>query len=212
MLTHRGAFIVFCGLGGSGKSHQADLLAQHINRAGLQTVVTGQPTSWYKDSSLARRFFDTLQCDQMEIAALALLSAADRLKHIHDVVTPALQAGQIVICTRYYLSAYAYFPERGLDAAEWLRNINRYAPPPDITFLLDIPAQVAQERIRDRDHSVQLEEEQLARMEAVRQRFLTFDERCYHILDGTEPPGMIHERVLQLVEPLLLKNRGSEYV
>jgi dTMP kinase len=148
----------------------------------------------------------------MEIAALALLSAADRLKHIHEVVSPARQAGQIVICTRYYLSAYAYFPERGLDDAKWLRSINRYAPPPDITFLLDIPAHVAQERIRDRDHSLQLEEEQLARMEAIRQRFLTFDEPFYYILDGTEPPELIHERVLQLLEPLLLKNRGAENV
>jgi dTMP kinase len=145
----------------------------------------------------------------MEIAALALLSAADRLKHIHEVVTPAMQAGQFVICTRYYLSAYAYFPERGLDEPEWLRNINRYAPPPDITFLLDIPAHVAQARIRDRDHSLGLEEEQLARMEAIRQRFLAFDEPFYHPLDGTQPPELIHENVVQLVQPLL-KDRGQQ--
>jgi dTMP kinase len=114
MPTVRGAFIVFCGLDGSGKSHQADLLAEYVKGAGLQPVVTGQPTSWYRDSPLARRFFDTLQGDPMEIAALALLSAADRLKHLHEVVAPARQAGHIVICTRYYLSAYAYFPGEGI--------------------------------------------------------------------------------------------------
>jgi len=211
MATDTGAFIVFCGLDGSGKSLQADLLAQYLKRAGRQTVVTGQPTSWYKDSPLARRFFDTFQADPMEIAALALLSAADRLKHIHEVVTPGRQAGHIVLCTRYYLSAYAYFPERGLDATDWLRNINRYAPIPDITFLLDIPAHVAQARVRNRDHSLRLEEEQLAHMEAIRQRFLAFDEPCYYILDGTAAPELIHQRVLQHVEPFLQKTSGKDY-
>ena len=90
---------------------------------------------------------------------MALLFAADRLDHVANVVEPALWAGQVVISDRYDLSSLAYqsstSPE-GEDVLPWLRSINARAVRPDLTVVLGLPSEVAEERRRLRGGAAEL--------------------------------------------------------
>jgi dTMP kinase len=73
--------------------------------------------------------------------ALALLFAADRLDHLRAEIEPRLAAGVDVVCDRYVLSSLAY---QSLDApAAWVAELNRFAPPPDLTLFLRVRPEVA---------------------------------------------------------------------
>jgi dTMP kinase len=79
---------------------------------------------------------------------MALLFAADRMNHYMEEVADALHLGRNVICDRYYHSSYAY---QGSDERrEWIRHLNRFAKVPDLTILVDVPIEVAIERIEKR--------------------------------------------------------------
>jgi dTMP kinase len=77
-------------------------------------------------------------------AALALLFAADRLDHLRREIEPALEDGRMVISDRYVLSSLAY--QSLQNPLPWVEEINRFAPPPDLTVLLHVEAEVAAAR------------------------------------------------------------------
>src|SRR5687768_10113000 len=137
-MVHNGLFIVFCGLDGSGKTTQAQLLTSSLEGAKFPTVLTSEPTPWYLSDPFVRSYFEEGKIDEHGLAALALFSAADRSKHLSQLILPSLNYGKIVVSSRYVFSAFAYFLERGLKDLEWLKSINRYAFEPDLTFFLDI--------------------------------------------------------------------------
>lgn len=60
-------------------------------------------------------------------------------------VLPELEAGRLVLCSRYVLSSLAYQgPEVGF---EWVAELNRHAPPPDLLLFLDVPAELGLQRV-----------------------------------------------------------------
>jgi len=80
---------------------------------------------------------------------MALMFAADRLDHLEVEIEPILRDGATVICDRYYHSSLAYqsATAQGPDNAfEWVRQINQQARRPDLTIILDVPFEVAQQR------------------------------------------------------------------
>jgi dTMP kinase len=87
---------------------------------------------------------------------MALLFAADRLDHIQADILPRLAVGTHVVCDRYRLSSYAY---QGLTLGqEWVRAINNRSISPDITFFIDVPPEVSQQRIVTRGGHIELYE------------------------------------------------------
>jgi len=84
---------------------------------------------------------------------MALLFAADRTDHLDSTVVPALRAGSVVISDRYDLSSLAYqsvTAHGGADPVPWIRHLNAQALRPDLTLVIDVPAEVAEERRRAR--------------------------------------------------------------
>jgi dTMP kinase len=87
---------------------------------------------------------------------MALLYAADRLDHLRADILPRLEAGTHVVCDRYRLSSYAY---QGFTLGqEWVRAVNSRSIAPDVTFFIDVPPEVSQERIQKRGNYVELYE------------------------------------------------------
>lgn len=84
---------------------------------------------------------------------MALMFAADRLDHIESVVAPLLEEGVCVISDRYYHSSVAYQSLSASDmpaAIAWIRSVNAQARKPDLTLVLDVPAEQAKARRRTR--------------------------------------------------------------
>ena len=160
----RGYFVTFEGCEGSGKSTQLKLLAQKLDEAGADYIMTREPGG----SPIAERIREiildgknTAMCDECE----ALLCAAARVQHIKEKIQPALESGKLVICDRYIHSSLAYQGiARGLGE-EYIRSINSYAVKncrPDLTIFLDIPPERAFERKHGADEDDRMEQLGLA--------------------------------------------------
>jgi dTMP kinase len=154
-----GTFIVVEGIDGAGTTTHARLLAKSLKSGTRDVVLTCEPTNGpiggLIRQILQRRLFvaDATGPRGFAWSTLALLFAADRLDHLDSVILPALTDGDVVVSDRYDLSSLAYqsatAPE-GTDALPWIRSLNTRAARPDLTIVLDVPAEVAAERRRGR--------------------------------------------------------------
>lgn len=140
MNKKRGLFITIEGIDGCGKSLMSKLLAAWLQEEGYSLVLTREPGG----SKLGQRLRQVLLDEDLGLIgreAEALLFAADRAQHVVDVIRPALDNGQIVICDRYADSTLAYQGGgRGMDK-DFLQRLNDFATAslrPDLTLLLNI--------------------------------------------------------------------------
>ena len=144
-MTDRGLFVVFEGGDGVGKSTQAGLLGERLAAAGHEVVRTRQPGGTPVGAAVRALLLDPGTGD-LAPRAEALLYAADKADHVHQVVRPALARGAVVVCDRYVDSMLAYQGAgRSLDLEE-VERLARWATGdlrPDLTVLLDDdPAEV----------------------------------------------------------------------
>ena len=148
----RGLFISFEGGEGSGKSAQCAALVKYFEDRGHAVRFVREPGG----TSLGERVRDILLFQEGVAIAPeteALLFTAARAQLTRDVIRPALESGTHVIADRFFDSTFAYQGYgRGIDLT-LLRALTQFAvgtTTPDITFLLDLPIESAQERIRAR--------------------------------------------------------------
>jgi len=138
--------IVFEGGEGSGKSTQAALLA-----ARLGAVLTREPGGTGIGVRIRGLVLDPAVGTSLHARAEALLMAADRAQHVAEVIRPALDRGDDVVCDRFTGSTLAYQGyARGLDVEE-LASMSRWATgglEADVVLLLDLPAEVALTRMK----------------------------------------------------------------
>lgn len=148
----RGAFIVVEGLDGAGTTTQVRLISAHLRSLSFQTWTTREPSS----GVLGRALREAIEGREvMTPEALALGFAADRLHHMFKPggIESMLASGVWVLTDRYVLSALAYQAAQGVDF-DWLVDLNRHAPSPDVTIFVDTPLKTCLERIKSRDDNV----------------------------------------------------------
>jgi dTMP kinase len=142
-----GLFISFEGIDGVGKSTQADLLETWLTDEGKQVVRTLEPGG--TDVGVEIRKILLHHKGDLAPRAEAALFAADRAHHVASKIRPALDAGKIVITDRYFDSSVAYQGAgRDLSRTE-VRDLSLWAVGgllPDLTVLLDLPADQARAR------------------------------------------------------------------
>ncbi|MGE5827774.1 MAG: dTMP kinase [Micromonosporaceae bacterium] len=209
-LPEQGALIVFCGIDGSGKTTQIARLAEHL-RPRYPVLLTCQPTPAIRSDPLVRAYLDEADGAEPNRAAvigpeIGLVAAADSYRHVRTEVVPRMQDGYVVLSDRYVFTNLAYAGPRGLAPVEWVRQINRYTPDPDLTLYLDVPAAVALSRIRSRGDAPTWEEQDPGRMEAIRTAFREQPwgaSPAYLVLDGTQPPDTLAAQIAELAEDLL---------
>lgn len=206
-----GLFIVLEGIDGCGSTTHAKLLAEAIANRGFEVVLTCEPSAGPIGSlirqALQRRLPgpDAATPHSLDWTAMALLFAADRMDHLHSTILPALRAGSVVISDRYDLSSLAYqsvTAHNGSEAIPWIRELNARALRPDLTLVLDVPAEVAEERRRLRGGVEELFEkrELQARLATVytRAEELVPTDRLLHI-QGVGEMSEIAARLLETV-------------
>lgn len=212
-------FISFEGIEGSGKSTAQRLLAEHLQGLGYDPLLTREPGGCALGRSLRPILLDARTRGLSSRAELYLF-LADRAQHVAEVIRPALEAGQTVLCDRYADSTLAYQGYgRGLDP-EHLRRINDMATGglmPDLTLLLDLPVHCGLERagLRNREEGTVLSEgrfdaESLEFHGRVRQgyRSLAAEEpERFAIIDAAQPPEDVVLQCISAVEASL-RQRG----
>lgn len=170
-------FFVLEGLDGSGKSTQCKMLSQALQQRGYTVVETREPTN----GPWGQKIREMAQSGQRVAPELELeWFIQDRREHLEHIIWPALHRGDIVLQDRYFLSTMAYQGSRGLDPSAILREHLDFAPIPQRTFILDIPAQVGLDRVRSRQDIPDAFE----RLDAL--------EKCAAVFNTIELPGVTH--------------------
>jgi dTMP kinase len=132
------------GIDGAGTTTQTARLCAWLNAGGRPAHATREPST----GPVGRLIREVLagQHAPFDRHALALLFAGDRMDHVAREIEPALARGQHVLTDRYYHSSFAY---QTLDAdGSWVRTLSARARRPDLTLLIDLPAEVAAARRR----------------------------------------------------------------
>jgi len=141
-------FITFEGLDFSGKSTQATILVERLKQSRAVVHFLREPGGTKISERIRDLLLDKKNLEMSDDAELLLFSAA-RAQLVKEIVVPALQRGEIVVCDRYYDSTTVYQGYgRGIDL-EAVKSINRLATggtDPDITFLVDIPVDEIERR------------------------------------------------------------------
>jgi dTMP kinase len=203
-----GLFISFEGIDGVGKSTQADLLETWLKEQGRTVVRTLEPGG--TDVGLEIRKILLHHRGDLAPRAEAALFAADRAHHVASKIRPALERGEIVITDRYFDSSVAYQGAgRELSQTE-VRDLSLWAVGgllPDLTVLLDLPAEVARNR-RDGSGTEpdRLESEKIEFFERARQAYLDLakaEPERFLVIDAAATVDQMQRQIVNRVAGLI---------
>jgi dTMP kinase len=183
----KGKFISLEGPDGSGKTSVVRALKEMLEASGYDVLTTREPGG----SPIAERIREViLDVDNtaMDARTEALLFAASRRQHLIETILPALEKGQIVITDRFVDSSIAYQGiARGIPVED-IWAINKFGIEdhmPDLTLLIDVPAEVGLERIykaRGQRQFDRLDQESIDFHQMVREAFLNFEKENERII------------------------------
>lgn len=203
-----GKFITLEGIDGAGKSSHVEWLADFLRIQGKKVVSTREPGG----TTLGERLRESLLAEPMHLETETLLMFAARREHLAQVIEPALQRGEWVICDRFTDATYAYQGGgRGLDRhklnqlEQWVHGDRQ----PDLTLLFDVPCEVARHRIAlTSRHLDRFEQEQAQFHDRVRSAYLerasNFPQR-FRIIDGEQTLHEIREKLEKVLLSSCLK-------
>ena len=192
--TDTGLFIVIEGIDGTGKSTQAKMLERGLREAGHTVLLDREPS----DGPYGKILRDSATTGRLSPQEELDLFHKDRKHHLDEVILPALQRGETVILDRYYFSTMAYQGQRGFDPQEIRETNLRFAPNPDILFILDLEVDQARERIGVRGDTTN-EFEQRDALQYCRDTFLSVsNEEFAHVIDSSQTLDEIHQQMLEI--------------
>ena len=192
-----GFFITFEGTEGCGKSTQMGLLAERIRGLGRTCRVLREPGGTGIGEEIRHTLKHSAQNHSMTAEAELLLMNASRAQLVREVIRPALQAGEVVLCDRFYDSTTAYQGYgRGLDLS-FVRAVIDFAVAevrPDLTLLLTVPVAISEARRRtrladtgpQRDRFEELDHDFFTRVEKGYQAIAAAEPERVRVIDGTQ--------------------------
>lgn len=202
-----GLFITLEGGEGSGKSTQAQALKALLEGRGLTVTGTREPAG----CPLGQRVRELLSDRSLRLNPRSelFLFVAARAQHVAQVIRPALERGEIVICDRFSDSTVAYQGYgRGLNLDD-VRLVNRIATRglvPDLTVLLSVPVETGLGRKAGEEAPDRIGQEEARFHERVRQGYLAMAAKepdRFLVRDGTLAPEEITRTIWRWLESLL---------
>ena len=192
-----GAFIVFEGADGAGKSSVCRKVAEELRSKGKDVVLTAEPT--HEGIGAFIRSGDAGTISQR---TEALLFVADRNDHTERIMK-YVGEGKIVLCDRYFASTVAYQSAK-LDGdssdRDWLIGINReFTDKADVTILLDIDPKVGMGRVGTRGEEIS-KFERMDFQNQVRSNYLRLaDEFGFKVVDASLSQEEVYEEVMRIL-------------
>jgi dTMP kinase len=204
----RGLFITLEGIDGAGKSTHAGWLVDALSARGRSVVATREPGG----TPLGEALREILLHQPMAHESEALLMFAARRQHVVDVIRPALERGDIVVCDRFTDATYAYQGGGHGVSLELIAALERMLHAdcnPDLTLLFDVSGAVSRhrlDRLSARGHALdKFEREASGFFDRVRNVYLAraaADPRRFRIVDSTRPLAEVRADLERLVDAL----------
>ncbi|MGZ4833968.1 MAG: dTMP kinase [Terriglobales bacterium] len=217
----RGKFITFEGLDGCGKSTQLEKLATELRQRGIDVITTREPGGTNIGESIRAVLLDSRTAGLDAHAEMALMFAA-RAQLIAQVIAPALDAGQWVLCDRFTDSTEAYQGggrQLGSDAVLQLHKTLCRGLWPDLTILMDCDVSSSVGRARRRNRAAteeapnenRFEKESYAFFTRVRNAFLEIARRepqRVALVDARPKLEIVHPQIVRVVFERLMEAAG----
>ncbi len=196
-------FITFEGIEGSGKSTQVKKLHEFFLAKNFASVLTREPGGTLASERIREILIDE-KIEKLEAKTELFLNFAARLEHVEKLIKPSLAQEKIVISDRFFDSTYAYqgsafgLEEKLIDDVRKM-TIGDFAP--DITFLIDVPVEVAFARIANRADNNRYEKLGLDFHQKVREGFLHLAKKNPRIrlINGAQNPQEIFTEITQIL-------------
>lgn len=218
-MSRRGKFITFEGLDGTGKSTQLRKLAAALRAAGHKVVETREPGGTATGEKIRRMLLDSATKELSPMAEMALMFGS-RAQHIAEVILPALERGQIVLCDRFADSTEAYQGGGRKLGSEDVLKLHRILCgdlQPDLTILLDSDPAMSLGRARQRNQRANDSSKDASkysdenRFEQQNRAFFARVREGYSAIAAREPqrviavdasgmPGQTHRRIMDVLE------------
>lgn len=206
-----GRFITFEGGEGTGKSTQSNLLAERLKALGIGVQLTREPGGSV-GAEIMRYVLLSGAAKPLGPDAEALLFAAARNDHLDTLIRPTLKRGGWVICDRFADSTRVYQGVLGQVDPRAIRALERIVvgeTKPDLTFVLDVPAEEGLKRAASRrgeDQADRFEGEALEFHKKLRDAFLALaakePDRCV-VIDATRPKQEVSDEIWRIVSERL---------
>jgi len=184
----RGKFITFEGIDGAGKSTHIEHVAASLRARGFKVIVTREPGG----TPLGEKLRELLLSQPMDLETETLLMFAARREHVAKVIEPALARGAWVVSDRFTDATRAYQGAGRGVSMEKIEELARWTHPstnPDLTFVFDLPAEVAAKRLSASRDLDRFEQEQAAFHMRVREGYLQLARReplRFRLIDSSQ--------------------------
>ncbi|MFW5883703.1 MAG: dTMP kinase [Verrucomicrobiota bacterium] len=216
-MSHRnhdlpGFLISFEGSEGSGKSTQISRIATLLEDAGQPVIVTREPGGTDIGEEIRHLLKHSGANSAMFSETELLLFAAARAQLVREVILPAMQDGKIILSDRFLDSTTVYQGVARQISEDPIKMINDFAVGsivPDLTVILDVPAEVGLKRCRTRasDLPDRMETENIEFYKRVREGYLLLAQSMperYHVIDGDRDPMDVEADIWDAVSQVVL--------
>ena len=194
-------FLAFEGVDGAGKSTQARLLAEHLERKGREVVICREPGGTELGEELRRILLDP-GSGNLEPEVEVLLFMAARAQLCNKVIRPELEAAKVVISDRFLWSSVVYQGIVGGLGVDEVLAIGRFATRdllPDLTVLIDLDPAVSHSGLDDGDR---MESRGIEFQRRVREGFVSLAAEfsdSFVLIDGSASVEQVHQQVLEVL-------------
>ena len=200
-------FITLDGGDGCGKSTQIRLLAEKLQSQGYDIVCCRDPGSTPLGDAVRNILLNRQELHIADITEVFLFTAA-RSQLVREVIRPALETGKIVLSDRFLISTFVYQCYAGGVPIEVLESISAEAvgeTMPDLGIVLDIPYEMAIQRVGNRAAPDRMERKGEEYHRRVREGFLKYaaESDRYVVIDATPLPDEVADAIWQIVSGTL---------
>ncbi|MES1195717.1 MAG: dTMP kinase [Steroidobacter sp.] len=215
-----GKFITLEGGEGVGKTTQFNVIQSALHSAGFKVVMTREPGGTERAERIRELLLSRDDEPMPPICELLLMFAA-RATHLHNVIIPALQRGEWVVCDRFTDASYAYQGYgRGLSLnhIQQLENMVQQGLQPNLTLLLDAPVELGMQRARQRGVN---DSQEADRFETEQHEFFEKVRTGYHaraaehpsrftIIDASQPLDVVSNAIKDVLRQFIGIQRLSK--
>lgn len=204
----RGRFITMEGVEGVGKTTNMEFIAEYLQASGKPLIVTREPGGTHLGEEI-RALLLGHRDEGMDSSTELLLMFAARAEHLQQVIIPAIEKGDWVLCDRFTDATYAYQGGgRGIDLQriEVIENWVQGDLRPDLIILLDLPVDIGLQRAGDRSEPDRFETEHRDFFEKVRNVYMNMADahpQRYRVIDASKSLEEVQRQIRQVLDDYL---------